>query len=92
MGLVKGVYDAKKGGFVPGGASLHNAMSGHGPDRDSYAEAVGAKLEPKYLGDTLAFMFESRYVFEPTSYAMKSPVLDRDYDKAWGAFDKAKLE
>ena len=89
MGLVKGAYDAKKGGFVPGGASLHNAMSAHGPDNASYTDAVGADLQPKYLGDTLAFMFESRYVFEPTSHALQSATLDREYDKAWGGFTKA---
>ncbi|KAI5297565.1 hypothetical protein KEM56_004725, partial [Ascosphaera pollenicola] len=33
MGLIGGSYDAKEGGgFVAGGASLHNTMSGHGPD------------------------------------------------------------
>ena len=36
MGLIEGAYDAKAGGFVPGGASLHNCMSGHGPDRASW--------------------------------------------------------
>jgi len=56
MGLVRGAYDAKQDGFVPGGASLHNAMSGHGPDRASYDRAVSAELKPHYLGDTLAFM------------------------------------
>jgi len=32
LGLIYGVYDAKATGFSPGGASLHNCMSGHGPD------------------------------------------------------------
>ncbi len=91
MGLVKGEYDAKQGGFVPGGASVHNSMSAHGPDRASYDRAVAATLEPQYLGDTLAFMFESRYLFEPTAYAMSSPGLDKDYDAAWGGFEKATL-
>jgi homogentisate 1,2-dioxygenase len=91
MGLVKGEYDAKQGGFVPGGASLHNAMSGHGPDRASYDKAVSANLEPHYLADTLAFMFESRYVFEPTKEAMTSATLDKEYDAAWSGFTKASL-
>jgi homogentisate 1,2-dioxygenase len=89
MGLVRGEYDAKQGGFVAGGASLHNAMSAHGPDRASYAKAVAAKLEPQYLAGTLAFMFEGRYVFEPTAHALASPALDRDYDDAWIGFEKA---
>ena len=89
MGLVRGEYDAKKGGFVPGGASLHNCMSAHGPDRASYEAAVAAKLEPQYLGGTLAFMFESRYVMEPTAHAVASPARDREYDRAWDGFAKA---
>jgi homogentisate 1,2-dioxygenase len=91
MGLVHGEYDAKQGGFVPGGASLHNAMSAHGPDRASYDKAVAAKLEPQYLGGTLAFMFETRYVLEPTAHALSTPTLDREYDRAWGGFEKARL-
>ena len=91
LGLLKGEYDAKKEGFAPGAASLHNAMSAHGPDRASYDKAVAAELKPHYAGDTLAFMFESRYVFEPTAHAMAAPTLDRDYDKVWTGFEKAKL-
>ncbi len=91
MGLVKGEYDAKKGGFVPGGASVHNAMSAHGPDFASYERAVSAKLEPQYLGGTLAFMFESRYVLEPTANALSLPTLDAAYDTAWDGLTKASL-
>ena len=90
MGLVKGEYDAKQG-FAPGAASLHNCMSAHGPDRASYDKAVGAKLEPHYLGATLAFMFESRYLFEPTAFAMSAPGLDRDYDSVWAGLAKANV-
>ena len=62
MGLVRGEYDAKQGGFVPGGASLHNCMSAHGPDRASYEQAVAAEARRRSTSrDTLAFMFESRY-------------------------------
>ena len=91
MGLVRGAYDAKAGGFVPGGASLHNAMGGHGPDRATYERAVSATLQPQYLAETLAFMFESRYVFEPTRQALDSPARDRDYDAAWDAFEPARV-
>jgi homogentisate 1,2-dioxygenase len=89
MGLVRGEYDAKRGGFVPGGSSLHNAMTAHGPDQASYEKAVEARLEPQYLDGTLAFMFEGRYPFEPTAHALVSPLLDRDYDAAWKGFGKA---
>jgi homogentisate 1,2-dioxygenase len=88
MGLVKGEYDAKKEGFLPGGASLHNCMSAHGPDRASHEKASAAKLAPQYLADTLAFMFESRYLFEPTAYALSSPTLDKGYDDVWQGFPK----
>ncbi len=90
MGLVRGEYDAKQGGFVPGGASLHNALAAHGPDRASHDAAVAARLEPRYLGGTLAFMFESRYAFDPTAHAMKSPRLEKDYDAVWDGFPEAK--
>jgi homogentisate 1,2-dioxygenase len=86
MGLVRGAYDAKQGGFVPGGASLHNAMSAHGPDRASYENALAARLEPQYLADTLAFMFEARHAYRPTAHALASPALQRDYDRAWEGF------
>ena len=91
MGLVRGEYDAKEGGFVPGGASLHVAMSSHGPDRASYDKAVTAELSPQYVDGTLAFMFETRYLLEPTAFAQSSPALDRDYDAAWSGFEKAPL-
>jgi homogentisate 1,2-dioxygenase len=90
MGLVRGEYDAKQGGFVPGGASLHNAMSAHGPDRASYDKAVATPLAPQYVDGTLAFMFESRYAYEPTAAAMGSPALDRDYDAVWKGFMPAR--
>lgn len=91
MGLVHGAYDAKVGGFVPGGSSLHNCMSGHGPDHASYARAVAADLGPHKLEDTLAFMFETRWVIAPTAFASHSATLDTDYDACWAGFPKAKL-
>jgi hypothetical protein len=39
MGLIHGVYDAKAEGFAPGGASLHNCMTGHGPDAATFEKA-----------------------------------------------------
>jgi homogentisate 1,2-dioxygenase len=83
MGLIFGVYDAKAEGFAPGGGSLHNCMSGHGPDAVTYEQASAAKLEPRYIADTLAFMFESRYVLRPARMALDAPQLQRDYWKCW---------
>ncbi|HSI50873.1 MAG TPA: homogentisate 1,2-dioxygenase [Ideonella sp.] len=84
MGLVYGQYDAKPEGFRPGGASLHNCMVPHGPDQDAFEKASGAELKPHKLDHTLAFMFESRYRFIPTDYAMQaSGVLDAGYPACW---------
>ena len=91
MGLILGAYDAKEGGFAPGGASLHNCMSGHGPDQASYAKAVEADLKPHKIENTMAFMFESRWVIRPTAFALETPAMQLDYDEVWTGFDKAKL-
>ncbi|MBF5046386.1 homogentisate 1,2-dioxygenase [Aggregicoccus sp. 17bor-14] len=91
MGLVKGAYDAKAAGFSPGAASLHNCMSGHGPDRETYERAVSVELKPHKITDTLAFMFESRWVIAPTRFAMETPAMQLDYDDCWSSFEKAKL-
>ncbi len=91
MGLVQGQYDAKAGGFVPGGASLHNCMSGHGPDKASYEAAVAAELAPHKIDKTMAFMFESRNVIRATRHAMETKALQKDYDACWSGFTKARL-
>jgi homogentisate 1,2-dioxygenase len=88
MGLVHGTYDAKAEGFLPGGVSIHNCMSAHGPDLASYEKAVAAELKPQKIEDTLAFMWESRYVFRPTKFAMEAPQLQKDYDRVWDGFRK----
>jgi homogentisate 1,2-dioxygenase len=91
MGLVHGAYDAKEGGFVPGGASLHNCMSDHGPDLATYTKATEAELIPRKIEGTMAFMFESRWVIRPTKAALESPHLQASYDQCWSQFPKAKL-
>ena len=83
MGLIHGAYDAKAGGFAPGGMSLHNCMSGHGPDLASYTKAVEAQLQPHKIDNTLAFMFETRWVIRPTDWAMAAPERQQDYDACW---------
>jgi len=86
MGLVHGVYDAKAEGFLPGGISLHNSFSAHGPDLATYRKASKAALKPHKIEDTLAFMWESRHVFRPTRFAMQAKELQKDYDKVWDGF------
>jgi homogentisate 1,2-dioxygenase len=88
MGLVHGTYDAKAEGFVPGGGSLHNCMSGHGPDAATFEQASQAALAPRRLDDTLAFMFESRFVFRPTRFALDTAQLQKDYLGCWRGLKK----
>jgi homogentisate 1,2-dioxygenase len=83
MGLVHGQYDAKPDGFKPGGASLHNSFVPHGPDKEAFDKATSATLAPHKLDNTLAFMLESRYVLQPTPYAMTSDKLDKNYFNCW---------
>ncbi len=88
MGLIVGQYDAKAEGFVPGGASLHNCMSGHGPDAETYERASSAELKPQYLANTLAFMFETRFAVQTTRYALESDTLQRGYFECWQGLEK----
>lgn len=93
MGLIHGVYDAKdanaEGGFVPGGSSLHNCMTGHGPDAASHAKALAVDTtHPQHVTDTMAFMFETRNVIHPTRQALDAPQRQRDYAKCWQGIAK----
>ena len=93
MGLIHGEYDAKDqtsgGGFVPGGSSLHNCMSGHGPDAASYAKALQVDTAvPQHIVDTMAFMFETRAVINPVRQALESSALQRDYYTCWQGIAK----
>ena len=95
MGLVHGVYDAKAEGFVPGGASLHNSMTGHGPDAETFEKASNADTtKADVIRDTMAFMFETRAVWRPTPQALDAAELQDDYFRCWQGlkkhFDPAK--
>ena len=83
MGLIEGVYDAKEEGFAPGGSSLHNQMSAHGPDAQTFEKASKAELTPTKQEGTLAFMFESRLLLHPTQQALESQQLQGDYAECW---------
>jgi homogentisate 1,2-dioxygenase len=86
---VRGAYDGKAEGFVPGGISLHNCMLPHGPDAATFQKASTAELKPQLVEDTLAFMFESRHAFELTPAALTADNLQDDYDDAWKGFPGA---
>ncbi|ERS97114.1 homogentisate 1,2-dioxygenase [Sporothrix schenckii ATCC 58251] len=91
MGLLAGNYDAKKagtGGFVPGGGSLHNTMSGHGPDGPSY-EAARNEPQPqqpaKVGAGSCAFMFETCLMLGVTSWALTATKAEGGDDAASSA-------
>ncbi|KAL2214453.1 homogentisate 1,2-dioxygenase [Sarocladium strictum] len=90
MGLIQGGYDAKKGGaggFVPGGASLHNVMSGHGPDAESHEGASNAELKPMKVGaGSCAFMFESSLMMGVTEWGLRTcqKVQEGYNEESWG--------
>jgi homogentisate 1,2-dioxygenase len=89
MGLVHGEYDAKAEGFLPGGCSLHNCMTGHGPDAASFEKASAADTsKPDYIQGTMAFMFETRNVLRPTRAAMDAAHRQRDYQACWAGLRK----
>jgi homogentisate 1,2-dioxygenase len=89
MGLITGVYDAKAEGFVPGGASLHNCMSGHGPDAATFEKASKADVsKADVIGGTMAFMFETRKVIRPTRQALDAPQLQQNYHECWQGIQK----
>ena len=83
MGLIRGEYDAKKEGFVPGGVSIHNCMTAHGPDQMSYELATTQTLKPDAYLNTLAFMFETKEVWNVTEQAMECSERQRDYAQCW---------
>jgi homogentisate 1,2-dioxygenase len=89
MGLIHGAYDAKAEGFAPGGLSLHNLMSGHGPDLESWRKGSAAELKPVKIEGSLAFMVETCWPYRPTEWALERA--QHDYDQAWAGFPKATL-
>lgn len=88
MGLCYGQYDAKEEGFIPGGGSLHNQMSAHGPDLEAFEKASNVDLKPQKLEGTMAFMFESRYIIRPTKFAMETSELQSEYFEVWQKLKK----
>ncbi|MFD4768141.1 homogentisate 1,2-dioxygenase [Streptomyces niveus] len=88
MGLIEGAYDAKAEGFVPGGGSLHNMMSAHGPDRETFDRASAAELKPQRIDDGLAFMFETRWPVTATAQAATAGHLQTGYDDVWQGLER----
>lgn len=87
MGMIWGEYDAKKGGFVPGGSSLHSCMTPHGPDAQTFAKQSDPTLvdtnAPEFFDKGLAFMFETNVLLEISDAAMTSKYRELDYQACW---------
>jgi homogentisate 1,2-dioxygenase len=88
MGLIEGVYDAKPGGFLPGGMSLHNCMLPHGPDREAFEKGTTEDLKPVRQSSTLTFMFETRFPQQITEFAAELETLDVKYHDCWVGLEK----
>ncbi|KAH0628690.1 hypothetical protein JD844_010113 [Phrynosoma platyrhinos] len=83
MGLIKGTYEAKEQGFLPGGATLHSMMTPHGPDAECFEKASASNLKPERIAEgTMAFMFETSFSLAVTKWALKTS-LDKNYYKCW---------
>jgi homogentisate 1,2-dioxygenase len=83
MGLVFGEYEAKKEGFLPGGISIHNCMTAHGPDSKTYQNAIKEKLQPSRYENTLAIMFETREPWLISEKALAHPARQLNYSACW---------
>ncbi|MGR8950787.1 MAG: homogentisate 1,2-dioxygenase domain-containing protein, partial [Gammaproteobacteria bacterium] len=91
MGNIRGEYDGKKVGFLPGGMSLHNQMTAHGPDLGTYQSGISAPSQPVQIKDTLSFMFESRFQFQVSRWALEHSALQENYQSCWHGLEPAKL-
>ncbi|EFJ30466.1 hypothetical protein SELMODRAFT_267178 [Selaginella moellendorffii] len=89
MGLISGSYEAKAGGFLPGGASLHCCMTPHGVDATTYENTISAtSQEPvKVSTNALAFMFESSLTPQVAISAYNSQQRDAEYHQCWSGLN-----
>jgi homogentisate 1,2-dioxygenase len=83
VGLVSGRYVGKRDGFEPGCASLHNCMTGHGPDAGAFESGTTESEEPQYLENTMTVIFETQLVISPTRFAMETELREHDYYRHW---------
>ena len=83
------MYDAKAEGFMPGGASLHNCMCGHGPDAETFAKASAADLsqaDARHGHDGVHV--RDALLIRPTRAALESAQLQREYFRCWQGLRK----
>jgi len=93
MGLIHGQYDAKTE-FRPGGASVHNNMTPHGPDAASYEKAVQDPCaQPVSFDGGLAFMFETYLSLKVVKQGLEdADWRDLEYAECWQALTAAHFE
>ena len=91
MGLINGQYDAKGKDFSIGGVSIHNQMTPHGPDLQSWKQEIHSLDKPYRIENTLAFMLESNQVWQVTEQAINLSQLQKDYSKCWHRFPSGKI-
>ncbi len=90
MGNIRGAYEAKKEGFLPGGGSLHSNMQAHGPEAKVFEEGSNAPQpqQPVKAPDSnMAFMFESYYTLKLTPFAA-AHLRDTNYLECWSGIQK----
>ncbi|MGO4757747.1 homogentisate 1,2-dioxygenase domain-containing protein, partial [Streptomyces sp. 2MCAF27] len=68
--------------------SLHNMMSAHGPDHETFERASSAELTPRKVDDGLAFMFETRWPVTATRQAREADHLQQGYDDVWQGLER----
>jgi len=84
MGNIRGQYEAKPEGFLPGGGSLHSCMSPHGPDAQAFQKgSTDPQVPVPPKTDNMAFMFESCYLLRLTKYALNPSLSQGDYIECW---------
>ena len=88
MGLLHGAYDAKAEGFLPGGCSLHNCMTAHGPDAETWQRASRARAQAAQARrhDGVHVRKPLRHAADP--YAIESSELQHDYFEGWQGLKK----
>ncbi len=62
-------------------------MSAHGPDAASYQKATSNSLKPEYYADTLAFMFESKSIWQLTAQALEADFREKNYLSCWQSLE-----
>jgi homogentisate 1,2-dioxygenase len=63
-------------------------MSPHGPEASVFEHASQVELVPDRYQGSLAFMLESRYIIQPTRWAMETPLRQTNYIDCWKGIKK----